>query len=179
METDKNNPEAASPEHSDISYEKHTESHSADHAVSTGNIITLETVIDLWSQTYNTEGKPDWSHILPYYDNDILFRDTVQEIRGIEEFTAMTERLTKRSKDLSMKIVNAVQSDNFVFLEWEMTIKFKKNPSSVLYGTSRLTLNKNGKIAEQRDYYDLWGDIFDNIPWFGKAYRRFMKKRFG
>ncbi len=152
---------------------------SGDQSFSGEKIITLETVIELWSQTYNTEGKPDWSHILPYYDNDILFRDTVQEIRGIEEFTAMTERLTKRSKDLSMKIVNAIQSDNIVFLEWEMTIKFKKNPSSVLYGTSRLTLNNNGKIAEQRDYYDLWGDIFDNIPRFGKAYRRFMKKRFG
>jgi len=142
-------------------------------------IITLETVRELWSKTYNTEGKPDWSHILPYYDKDIYFRDSVQELRGIEEFTAMAERLTKRSKDLSMKIVNAVKEDKIVFLEWEMTIKFKKNPSSVLYGTSRLTLNENGKIASQRDYYDLWGDIFDNIPRFGKAYRRFMKKRFG
>jgi len=141
--------------------------------------ITIETVKELWSKTYNTEGKPDWSHILPYYDNDILFRDSVQELRGIEEFTALTERLTKRSKDLSMKIVNAVMEDNIVFLEWEMTIKFKKNPSSVIYGTSRLTLNENGRITAQRDYYDLWGDIFDNIPRFGKAYRRFMKKRFG
>ena len=141
--------------------------------------ITIETVKELWSKTYNTEGKPDWSHILPYYDNDICFRDSVQELRGIEEFTAMTERLTKRSKDLSMKIVNAVLEDNIVFLEWEMTIKFKKNPSSVIYGTSRLTLGANGKITAQRDYYDLWGDIFDNIPRFGKAYRRFMKKRFG
>lgn len=142
-------------------------------------IITLETVRELWSKTYNTEGKPDWSHILPYYDNDVYFRDSVQELHGIGEFTAMTERLTKRSKDLSMKIVNAVMEDKTVFLEWEMTIRFKKNPSSVLYGTSRLTLNENGKIASQRDYYDLWGDIFDNIPRFGKAYRRFMKKRFG
>lgn len=142
-------------------------------------MITLETVRELWSKTYNTEGKPDWSHILPYYDNEIYFRDSVQELRGIEEFTAMAERLTKRSKDLSMKIINAVQEHNIIFLEWEMTIKFKKNPSSVLYGTSRLTLNLNGKIIAQRDYYDLWGDIFDNIPRFGKAYRRFMKKRFG
>lgn len=141
--------------------------------------ITIGTVKELWSKTYNTEGKPDWSHILPYYDNDIWFRDSVQELRGIEEFTAMTERLTKRSKDLSMKIVNTVMEDNIVFLEWEMTIRFKKNPSSVIYGTSRLTLNENGKIIAQRDYYDLWGDIFDNIPRFGKVYRRFMKKRFG
>jgi hypothetical protein len=142
-------------------------------------MLTKDLVLELWSKTYNTEGQPDWSHILPYYDNDILFRDTIQEIRGIEEFTAMTERLTRRSKDLKMNIVRAVMEENMIFLEWEMTIKFKKNPSSVLYGTSRLTLNNEGKIIEQRDYYDLWGDIFDNIPRFGKAYRKFMKKKFG
>ncbi len=142
-------------------------------------MLTKELVLELWSKTYNTEGQPDWSHILPYYDNDIYFRDTIQEIRGIEEFTKMTERLAQRSKDLKMKIVRAVMEENIIFLEWEMTIKFKKNPSSVLYGTSRLTLNEEGKITEQRDYYDLWGDIFDNIPRFGKAYRKFMKKKFG
>ncbi len=142
-------------------------------------MLTKELVLELWTQTYNTEGKPDWSHILPYYDNDIYFRDTVQEIRGIEEFTAMTERLTKRSKDLKMKIVNAVMEGNIILMEWEMTLSFKKYPSSVLYGSSRLKINNEGKITEQRDYYDLWGDIFDNIPRFGKAYRKFMKKKFG
>ena len=142
-------------------------------------MLTKDLVLALWNKTYNTEGKPDWSHILPYYDNNVYFRDSIQEIRGIEEFTAMTERLAKRSKDLKMNIVKAVMEENIIFIEWEMTIKFKKNPSSVLYGSSRLTLNKEGKIAEQRDYYDLWGDIFDNIPRFGKAYRNFMKKKFG
>ena len=48
-----------------------------------------------------------------------------------------------------------------------------------MYGSSRLTINEKGKIAEQRDYYDLWGDIFDNIPRFGKMYRKFMIKKFG
>lgn len=141
--------------------------------------LDLETVKELWSKTYNTEGRPDWSHILPYYDEDIHFRDCIQEIRGIEDFRAMTERLTKRSKDLKMKIVNAVQQGNMIYMEWEMTIRYKNNPSSVLYGSSRLTFNEEGKISEQRDYYDLWGDIFDNIPRFGRAYRKFMKSKFG
>lgn len=141
--------------------------------------LNAAAIKELWSQTYNTEGKPDWSHILPYYDDNIYFRDSIQEIRGIEEFRAMTERLTKRSKDLKMNIVNTVQQENIIFIEWEMTISFKKNPSSILYGSSRLTISENDKILEQRDYYDLWGDIFDNIPRFGKAYRKFMKKKFG
>ncbi len=142
-------------------------------------IRDIETVKALWTKTYNTEGKPDWSHILPYYHEDIRFRDSVQELHGKDDFVAMTERLAQRSKDLKMNIVNAVTQDNVYFLEWEMTIKFKKNPSSVLYGASRIRVNEEGKITEQRDYYDLWGDIFDNIPRFGKAYRRFMIKKFG
>ncbi len=142
-------------------------------------ILNKETIRELWQKTYNTEGKPDWSHILPYYDDDIYFRDSIQEVRGIKDFKAMTERLTDRSKDLKMNVVRVAQEDNIIFLEWEMTISYKKYPSSVLYGCSRVTINEAGKIAEQRDYYDLWGDIFDNIPRFGKAYRKFMHKKFG
>jgi len=141
--------------------------------------ITIDIVKELWAKTYNTSGKPDWSHILPYYDDNIYFKDSIQEIRGMADFKAMTERLTKRSKDLKMNIVSIVIHENIILFEWEMTIAFKKYPGSILYGSSRLTINNNNKISEQRDYYDLWGDIFDNIPKFGKAYRRFMKKKFG
>jgi hypothetical protein len=141
--------------------------------------LTIDLIKELWSKTYNTEGKVDWSHILPYYDNNIYFRDSIQDLKGIYAFTAMTERLTERSKDLKMKIINASMLDNIAFIEWEMTLSFKKYPSSILYGSTRLTINKDEKIVEQRDYYDLWGDIFDNIPRFGKAYRKFIHKKFG
>jgi hypothetical protein len=143
------------------------------------NRLTLDIVKDLWSKTYNTDGKPDWSHILPYYDQNIYFRDSIQELQGMTNFKAMTERLTERSKDLKMRLVNVIGHQNIIFIEWEMTIGFKKYPNSLMYGASRLTINEAGKIIEQRDYYDLWGDIFDNIPRFGKAYRRFMKRKFG
>ena len=142
-------------------------------------IESADQIRELWSKTYNTEGKPDWSHILPYYDENILFRDTIQEIRGLEEFKKMTERLAERSKELKMAVLRVVKEDKVVFVEWEMTILFKKTRTSVIYGTSRLSLSEEGKIIEQRDYYDLWGDIFDNIPSFRKPYRRFMRKHFG
>ncbi len=141
--------------------------------------LNAESIKVLWTKTYNTDGKPDWSHILPYYDENVHFKDSIQEIKGLEAFKEMTERLAKRSKELSMNVVTATMQDNIIFIEWEMTITFKKNPNSVMYGSSRLTLNEEGKIVEQRDYYDLWGDIFDNIPRFGKAYRRFMIRKFG
>ncbi len=91
----------------------------------------------------------------------------------------MTERLIKRSGSLAMEVKNTARDGNAIFLEWVMTLSFKKYPSSSIYGATRITLNEAGKIIEQRDYYDLWGDIFDNIPRFGKAYRKFMRRKFG
>ena len=142
-------------------------------------IVNAEQFKELWEKTYNTKGKPDWSHILPYYDDNVYFKDCIQEISGIKEFTEMTKRLTKRSKELEMKIVNIMMEGRTLFFEWEMKLCFGKYPSSIVYGLSRITLNQEGKIIQQRDYYDLWGDIFDNIPQFGKIYRKIMKKMFG
>jgi limonene-1,2-epoxide hydrolase len=145
------------------------------------NLSSLSTnqIKELWSKTYNREGKPDWSHIFPYYHEEIVFKDTIQKIVGIEEFKNLCERLTARCQQLKMNIPSIVKENNIIFMEWEMTMIFKKFPSSTIYGSTKLTLHQDGRIIEQRDYYDLWGDIFDNISWFAKPYRRFMRKKFG
>ncbi len=141
--------------------------------------LNIETIKELWSQTYNTDGKPDWSHIFPYYHKNLVFQDTVQRIEGIEDFTEMCKRLTSRTKQLNMEIVCIAQNGDVIIFEWIMTMMFKKWPSTHLYGSTKLKITDDNFIIEQRDYYDLWGDIFNNIPRFGKMYRRFLIKRFG
>jgi hypothetical protein len=141
-------------------------------------IESVEQFTKLWKGIYNSQ-KPDWSDIIPYYDEKIHFRDTIQEIHGKKKFVEMTERLVKRSQDLKMEIINISMQGKIIFFEWEMTLSFKNLPNSKMFGASRLTLNDKGKIIEQRDYYDLWGDIMDNIPGISKGYRKFMQKIFG
>ena len=48
--------------------------------------LNPETVRAVWSRTYNTEGKPDWSHIFPYYHEHIIFQDSIQRVEGKEAF---------------------------------------------------------------------------------------------
>jgi len=148
-------------------------------AASQRETLNIDTVRALWSRTYNTQGKPDWSHIYPYYHPDIVFQDSIQRIQGIEEFTALCERLTKRCESLRMDIGAIAQNGNVILMDWVMTMAFKKAPSTPIYGSTRLTLHEDGRIIEQRDYYDLWGDIFNGIPYFKGPYRRFMRRVFG
>ena len=141
--------------------------------------LTADLVEHLWSKTYNTQGKPDWSHIFPYYHPDIVFQDSIQRVEGIVQFEAMCNRLTKRCESLRMDLSNVMKRDNVISMEWVMTMSFKKSPTTPLYGVTRLTLGEDGRIIQQRDYYDLWGDIFNNIPYFKKTYRKFLSKYFG
>jgi limonene-1,2-epoxide hydrolase len=143
------------------------------------NALDKETVALLWSKTYNTDGKPDWSHIYPYYHPDIVFEDTIQRIEGIDAFVALCERLVKRSRKLHMEILSIAQEGNVILMDWIMTMSFKKWPDTPIYGSTKLTFHEDGRIIAQRDYYDLWGDIFNNVPGWSKMYRRFMHRYFG
>ena len=141
--------------------------------------LTVERVRELWSRTYNTAGKPDWSHIFPYYHEDITFQDSVQRVDGIAAFTAMCNRLTKRCEQLNMDIRTISKTGDDIFLEWTMVMIFRRTPSTPVYGCTRLTLGADGRITQQRDYFDLWGDVFNGIPGWRRIYRRFMRRLFG
>lgn len=141
--------------------------------------LNVEYVKALWSKTYNTNGKPDWSHIFPYYHPDIVFHDSIQKIHGKQAFIAMCNRLTKRCKQLQMDIENIAISSNVIFMDWKMTMMFRVFPSTPIFGCTKLTLHEDGRIIEQRDYYDLWGDIYNGIPGFRRFYRWFMRRFFG
>lgn len=142
-------------------------------------VLNEESIRQLWSKTYNTNGKPDWSHIFPYYHDDVVFQDTIQRIEGKQEFIQLCERLTNRCKELKMDLGTVFVNGNAFMFDWTMTMMFNKFPSTPIYGSTKLTLHPDGRIISQRDYYDLWGDIFNGIPWFKKPYRRFMHKKFG
>jgi len=141
--------------------------------------LTAEKIKELWGKTYNTAGKPDWSHIFPYYHEDIVFEDSIQKIEGLKDFTEMCNRLTTRCEELNMDIISVVMEGSEVFIQWKMVMVFKKFPSTPMYGCTKLTLGEGDQIVHQRDYFDIWGDIFNGIPGFKGLYRKFMHKYFG
>ena len=141
--------------------------------------LTPEGFRELWSQTYNTEGKPDWSHIFPYYHPNLVFEDSIQRIEGLEAFKAMCGRLADRCDQVNMEIISLAMNPGEIFFEWKLVLMFNKYPPTPVYGCSKLTLNEDNLIIHQRDYFDLWGDIFNGIPYFQKPYRRFVRRHFG
>lgn len=141
--------------------------------------LSVERIRELWGKTYNREGKPDWSHLFPYYHDEIVFQDSIQRIEGKADFIALCTRLTDRCEQLLMDLYTISEAPNEFIFDWKMQMMFRKWPSTPIYGATKITLAEDNRIIHQRDYFDLWGDIFNGIPYFHKSYRRFMKRYFG
>jgi limonene-1,2-epoxide hydrolase len=141
--------------------------------------LTIDKIRELWAQTYNRDGKPDWSHIFPYYHDDIVFEDSIQHIEGKAEFMAVCNRLSKRCEQLHMDILSIVMDAHQVFFQWKMVMMFKKFPSTPLQGCTKLTIGDDNRIIYQRDYFDIWGTILNGIPLLRKSYWKFMHRYFG
>ena len=141
--------------------------------------LTIDKIRELWAQTYNRDGKPDWSHIFPYYHDDIVFEDSIQHIEGKAEFMVVCDRLSKRCEQLHMDILSIVMDAHQVFFQWKMVMMFKKFPSTPLQGCTKLTIGDDNRIIYQRDYFDIWGTILNGIPLLRKSYWKFMHRYFG
>ena len=141
--------------------------------------LTTERIRELWTKTYNREGKPDWSHLFPYYHEEIVFEDSIQRVEGIQAFTAMCNRLAKRCDQLNFDILSIVMDAEDVFFQWKMVMIFRNFPSTPVYGCTKLTIGEDQRICYQRDYFDLWGTILNGIPGIRRIYRKFMHKYFG
>jgi len=142
--------------------------------------MTLKRLEEIWMSPYGKGKVPDYSQIYPHYHPDCLFHDSIQAFRGRDAFTQMCERLEKRCSEIYMDIHSMGQNgDHIFFVEWTMTMGFRRTPLTPIHGATRLNVDDDGLITLHRDYYDLWGDSLDAIPVMGKAYRWFMKNAVG
>lgn len=49
-----------------------------------------------------------------------------------------------------MNISSISANENEIFMDWEMTMIFRKTPSTLLFGATKLTLCEEGRIIHQR-----------------------------
>lgn len=141
-------------------------------------IRDLPHFLALWQEIYANPDRPGWDHVLPYYDEEIRFKDSVQEIRGKTRLSAMLRRLAGRSRRLEFIVHNSLMQGSLILIDWEIRVSYQRLPKSSIFGASRIVL-REGRIIEQRDYYDLWGDILDAIPVARRVYRLIMRALFG
>jgi limonene-1,2-epoxide hydrolase len=98
-----------------------------------------------------------------FYTDDIVFRDPIQEVRGIDAFIAMNRRLVRRMRTLQWTVTTAKGDDHDVFLEWTMRGKTKLGPTVKVDGMTHARA-RDGRIYDHRDYWDIGELMVSAVP---------------
>lgn len=106
------------------------------------------------------------------YANDVVFRDPIQEVRGLKEFIDMNQRLMRRMKSLTWDITLATGDDSVALLEWKMRGVAMFGAKVHVDGMTRVRA-VNGKIVDHRDYWDFGELLMSPIPWGQKVLSAF------
>jgi len=109
------------------------------------------------------------------YANNVVFKDPIHEIFGIENLTEYFNRLNDNLIEGTFLFTDESMIGNKAFLCWEMTLKLRRPKKKVTAsGISVLTIEE--KIIRQRDYFDAGELFYEHIPVLGGVIR-FLKKK--
>jgi predicted ester cyclase len=109
---------------------------------------------------------------------DVHFRDSFNDIHGVEPMIRVTRAMFDDLGDLRFRILDTLAHDKVGFMRWELSCKPKRLHSSGLWiseGVSRLSFTDQGLVCEHLDYWDS-GELYQRIPLLG-CFVRALKKR--
>ncbi len=109
-----------------------------------------------------------------HYAHDLVFRDPIQEVHGIDAFLAMNERLLGRMKSLDWRIHAAFGDGHIALIEWTMIGKPRFGPEVTVDGATRVQA-RDGRVVDHRDYWDL-SELAASIVPFGERVRHALLK---
>ena len=110
------------------------------------------------------------------YEASMVFRDPIQEVRGVGAFLAMNRRLIGRMRRLEWGVQSICGDDNQAFLEWTMRGASKAGPAFELAGVSRVVA-REGLIVDHRDYWDM-GELLASAVPGGQRLLRWLRTPF-
>lgn len=122
---------------------------------------------------FHTFGPKDLDTIDALYAPHLRFVDPIQEIRGLEEFHRMNERLLQRSSYVRFDNLEVVGDEPYFMISWHMEMRLNIGLKITMDGVSAFR-TEGGLIVDQRDYWDLLSSFAGALPGVGPVYRRLV-----
>lgn len=113
----------------------------------------------------------DLSQLGSIYDDRVVFKDPVHEIRGLVEledyFTSMCADLS----DCRFEYLDELVNDDAAYIKWMMHFKHPKlgNRLISVRGVSHLKIGE--KIEFHEDFYDMGAMLYEQLPLLGNVTR--------
>ena len=135
-----------------------------------------DTLIERFKLFYQDIKHIPLSHIGDVYDDKVIFKDPVQEVRSIEQLHAYLSDLCLDVHSGRFEYLDQMVTENSAYIKWNMHFKHPKlgNKTLTVRGISQIQFNE--RIYYHEDVYDLGQMLYEHVPLLGSVVKG-LKKR--
>ena len=110
------------------------------------------------------------------YDDGLVFRDPVHEIRGASELLSYLEGLCANMGQCQFEYLDQLLGDDKAYIKWNMHFSHPRLGERVhtVRGASHIQFNE--RIHYHEDMYDMGQLVYEHLPVLGTA-TRWVKRR--
>lgn len=105
------------------------------------------------------------------YDSNIIFKDPVGQIRGIDALHAYTENLCSNITEGRFEYLDQIVSQGNAYIKWNMYFKHPKLGDQLISVRGMSHLQFHEKIYYHEDVYDLGEMFYEHLPLIGTGVR--------
>ncbi|GAB3625711.1 isomerase [Pandoraea terrae] len=113
-----------------------------------------------------------------FYTPNAYFRNPFNEVRTSAEMAHIFRRLLMHIDVPRIEITATILQSNQAFLVWNFRCRLKRwhEDELTIRGASHLRLSNDGRVAYQRDYWDVAEELYEKLPMLGRL-MRWLKRR--
>ena len=128
-------------------------------------------LIERFKDFYSELHSADLSQLQAIYDNDIVFKDPVHEIKrlvGLEDY--FTE-LCRDVSECRFEYLDELVSETSAYITWIMYFRHPKLNNRLISVRGVSHLNFTDKVTFHEDVYDMGAMLYEHIPLLGRLIR--------
>lgn len=128
-------------------------------------------IVERFKDYFRVLHESDLSQLRKVYDEKIVFKDPVHEIRGLVELEDYFTSLCADLSDCRFEYLDELIGDRAAYIKWNMHFKHPRlgNRLISVRGVSHLVVGE--KIEYHEDFYDMGAMLYEQLPVLGNVTR--------
>lgn len=137
---------------------------------------TGDLLIESFKAFYKDVKHPQLDKIDDIYANDVLFKDPVHELRGVEVLHSYLSEMSMNVRNGRFEYLDQIISDGTAYIKWNMHFIHPKLGTKTITVRGMSQVQFNDRIYFHEDVYDLGQLIYEHVPVLGSVVKG-LKKR--
>ena len=130
----------------------------------------IKKVINKYKNAFENLEIKNVHNLLNLVDENVMFEDPFNKIIGKENFKKLLLEMFKKLQKPKFKVLNIFYKQDLTIIKWTFSCEILRK-EICFDGLSEVTV-KNGKIIKHLDFWDSGKNLYTQIPFLGRIFKK-------